>query len=162
VIGAAGGAEKLAVAERCGADAVVDYHTERVSERVKELTGGEGVNAVFDPVGGADFREHLRSLAWNGRYLVVGFAAGEIPQIGLNLVLLKSISLVGVAYGASARLDPAGNADDFAQLFRWYEEGRLEPVIGHRFPLDRGGDALRVVRNRGALGKVVVEIGTPA
>ena len=158
VIAAAGGAEKLAVAERCGADAVVDYRTEPVSERVKELTGGNGVDLVFDPVGGSDFREYLRGLAWNGRYLVVGFASGEIPQIGLNLVLLKSIAVVGVAYGASARRDPAGNAAAFAQLFRWYDEGLLRPVIGHRFPLAQGGDALRVVSNRAALGKVIIEI----
>ena len=158
VVAAAGGAEKLEVARRCGADAVVDYREERVSERVKELTGGRGVDLVFDPVGGADFREYLRSLAWNGRYLVIGFAGGDIPQVGLNLVLLKSVSIVGVAYGASARLDPAGNAEDLAQLFAWYEAGLLAPVIGHRFPLERGGDALRVLRERGALGKVIVEI----
>ena len=101
VIGAAGGAEKLAIAEQCGADAVVDYREEGLSARVKELTGGAGVDVVFDPVGGTDFREYLRCLAWNGRYLVVGFAAGDIPSIGLNLILLKSVSIVGVAYGAS-------------------------------------------------------------
>ena len=114
---------------------------------------------MFDPVGGADFREYLRSLAWNGRYLVVGFAGGEIPQIGLNLVLLKSVSIVGVAYGASARLDPAGNADDVRAAVRaGTTPGCSTPVIGHRFPLERGGDALRVLRDRGALGKVIVEI----
>jgi NADPH2:quinone reductase len=137
---------------------VIDYREEQVSERVKELTGGEGVDVVFDPVGGADFRDHLRSLAWNGRYLVVGFAAGDIPQVGLNLVLLKSVSIIGVAYGASARLDPAGNADAFGQLFEWYDAGLLSPYIGHRFPLERAGDALRVVSGRGALGKVIVDI----
>ena len=125
---------------------------------MKELTGGNGVDLVFDPVGGSDFREYLRGLAWNGRYLVVGFASGEIPQIGLNLVLLKSIAVVGVAYGASARRDPANNAAAFEQLFRWYDEGLLRPVIGHRFPLAQGGDALRVVSNRAALGKVIIEI----
>ena len=106
VIGAAGGAEKLAIAEQCGADAVVDYREEGLSARVKELTGGAGVDVVFDPVGGGDFREYLRCLAWNGRYLVVGFAAGDIPSIGLNLILLKSVSIVGVAYGASAPRRP--------------------------------------------------------
>jgi NADPH2:quinone reductase len=158
VIGAAVGPEKRAVAEKCGADASVDYHEEGLSGRVKELTGGPGVDVVFDPVGGADFREYMRCLAWNGRYLVVGFAGGEIPSIGLNLVLLKSISVVGVAYGASARLDPDANANNFQQLFRWYDEGLLKPAIGHRFPLEHGADALRVVSHRGALGKVVIEI----
>ncbi|MEX1008801.1 MAG: NADPH:quinone oxidoreductase family protein [Acidimicrobiia bacterium] len=159
VIAAAGGPEKLAIAEQCGADAVIDYHEEGLSARVKELTGGIGVDVVFDPVGGGDFREYLRCLAWNGRYLVVGFAAGDIPSVGLNLILLKSISVVGVAYGASARLDPAANAHNFEQLFRWYDAGLLHPVIGHHFPLEQGADALRVVGNRGALGKVIVEIG---
>jgi NADPH2:quinone reductase len=158
VVAAAGGAEKLDVARRCGADVVIDYREEKVSERVKELTGGRGVDLVFDPVGGADFRDHLRSLAWNGRYLVVGFAAGEVPQMGLNLVLLKSVSVIGVAYGASARLDPAENAQALAQLFAWYDAGLLSPFIGHRFPLEQGGDALRVVSGRGALGKVIIDI----
>jgi NADPH2:quinone reductase len=159
VIGAAGGAEKLAVAEQCGADAVVDYREEGLSARVKELTGGRGADVVFDPVGGSDFREYLRCVAWNGRYLVVGFAGGDIPNMGLNLVLLKSISVVGVAYGASARLDPAMNQDNFAQLFRWYDEGMLHPFVGHHFPLEAGAEALRVVSGRGALGKVVIDIG---
>jgi NADPH2:quinone reductase len=159
VIGAAGGAEKLAIAKRCGADAVVDYREDGLSTRVKELTGGRGADVVFDPVGGSDFREYLRSVAWNGRYLVVGFAAGEIPTVGLNLILLKSVSIMGVAYGASARLDPAQNAENFAQLFRWYDDGLLHPVIGQRFALDDGAEALRVVSGRGALGKVMIEIG---
>lgn len=158
VIGAAGGAEKLAIAKEAGADAVVDYREEGLSAAVKQLTGGRGVDVVFDPVGGTEFREYLRCLAWNGRYLVIGFAGGEIPNVGLNLVLLKSVSLVGVAYGASARLDPDGTRRDFEQLFDWYEEGLLKPVIRQRFPLDQGADAMRVVWNRGALGKVVIEI----
>ena len=160
VIAAAGGPEKLATAEQCGADAVIDYREEGLSARVKELTGGNGVDVVFDPVGGSNFREYLRCLAWNGRYLVVGFAAGEIPSVGLNLILLKSISVVGVAYGTSARLDPVANARDFDQLFGWYDAGLLHPVIGHHFPLEQGADALRVVGNRGALGKVIIEIGS--
>lgn len=159
VVGAAGAAEKLAIAERCGADAVVDYREEGLSAKVKELTGGRGVDVVFDPVGGADFREYLRCLAWNGRYLVVGFAGGEIPSVGLNLILLKSVSFVGVAYGASARLDPEATARDFLQLFEWYDAGLLQPVIGQRFPLEQGADALRVVGGRGALGKVIIDIG---
>jgi NADPH2:quinone reductase len=124
---------------------------------VKQLTGGKGVDVVFDPVGGKDFREYLRCLAWNGRYLVVGFAGGEIPTMGLNLALLKSIAVVGVAYGANARLDPVGTAADFDRLFAWYDDGLLDPVIGHHFPLEQAADALRVVGGRGALGKVVID-----
>ncbi|MFI5045449.1 MAG: NADPH:quinone oxidoreductase family protein [Acidimicrobiia bacterium] len=158
VIGAASSPEKLALAERCGADAVVDYQTESLSERVKELTDGHGVDVLFDPVGGADFREYLRTLAWNGRYLVVGFAGGEIPKLGLNLVLLKSVSLIGVAYGASVARDPALNGVLFDQLFDWYAEGKVGTVIGQRFPLADAADALRVLHDRGALGKVVVDV----
>jgi NADPH:quinone reductase len=158
VIGAASSPEKLAVAERCGADAVVDYRTESLSERVKALTDGAGVDVVFDPVGGSDFREYLRALAWNGRYLVVGFAGGDIPQVGLNLVLLKSVSLIGVAYGASAARDPAMARADMEHLLAWHTEGKLETVVGHRFPLDEAADALRVVHDRGALGKVIVDV----
>jgi NADPH2:quinone reductase len=158
VIGAASSPEKLELARRCGADAVVDYRTEPLADRVKELTDGAGVDVLFDPVGGADFREYLRTLAWTGRYLVVGFAGGEIPQLGLNLVLLKSVSLIGVAYGASVTRDPALNDRLFAQLFAWYAEGKLATVIGQRFPLDAAADAMRVVHDRGALGKVVVDV----
>jgi NADPH2:quinone reductase len=158
VIGAASSAEKLAVAKECGADAVVDYRTEPLSERVKELTDGAGVDALFDPVGGADFREYLRAVAWNGRYLVVGFAGGEIPQVGLNLVLLKSVSIVGVAYGASVARDPTIDGPLFDQLFAWYAEGKLGTVIGQRFPLADAADAIRLVHDRGALGKVVIDV----
>ena len=158
VIGAASSPEKLALAEQCGADAVVDYQAESLSQRVKELTDGAGVDVVFDPVGGADFREYLRTLAWNGRYLVVGFAGGDIPTLALNLVLLKSVSMIGVAYGASVERDPSLTTSLFARLFEWYAEGKLRTAIGQRFPLADAADALRVVRDRGALGKVVVDV----
>jgi NADPH2:quinone reductase len=160
VIGAAGGPEKCAVAEQAGADVVVDYRAEEsLSARVKELTGGRGVDVLFDPVGGSNVREYLRCLAWNGRYLVVGFAAGEIPTVALNHTILKSISLVGVAYGASAIADPEMNAGNFAQLFDWYRSGLVRPLIGHRFPIEEAANALRVVQERQALGKVVIDVG---
>jgi NADPH2:quinone reductase len=160
VIGAAGGPDKCAIAKQAGADGVVDDRAEEsLSARVKELTGGRGVDVLFDPVGGSDVREYFRGLAWNGRYLVVGFAAGEIPTVTLNHTILKSISLIGVAYGASAIADPQMNADNFARLFDWYRAGLVQPVIGHRFPLEETADALRVVHERQAMGKVVIEIG---
>jgi NADPH:quinone reductase len=163
VIAVAGGPEKTALATELGADAVVD-HTEldgdrALSQRVLELTEGRGVDAVFDPVGGADVRDLLRCLAWNGRYLVVGFADGAIPTVPLNLTILKSISLVGVAYGASAIKDPAANDAAFAQLFDWYRAGLVPPHVGHRFPLAQGAAAIATLRDRAALGKVVVDIG---
>jgi NADPH2:quinone reductase len=97
-------------------------------------------------------------MAWNGRFLVVGFAGGEIPTFRANQTILKSISIVGVAYGASAIVDPASNRADFDQLFAWYDDGLIHPHIGHRFTLDSAADAIRVVTQRRALGKVVVEL----
>jgi NADPH2:quinone reductase len=163
VVAVAGGPEKVALASALGADHAIDHRTldgdRALSRRVLELTGGRGVDAVFDPVGGADVRDLLRCLAWNGRYLVVGFADGAIPAVPLNLTILKSISLVGVAYGASAIVDPETNDAAFAQLFAWYEDGRVRPHVGHRFPLADGRAAVATLRDRAALGKVVIEIG---
>ena len=131
--------------------------TPSLSEAVKGLTDGRGVDVVFDTVGGPDAREPLRCLAWNGRYLVIGFATGDIPVVKVNQTILKGISIVGVAYGMSAIADPASNAEDFAQLFAWYTEGSIKPAIGHRFALADAAEAMRVVFERRALGKVVIE-----
>jgi NADPH2:quinone reductase len=164
VIGVAGGPEKVALATELGADAAIDHRSlegdRALSRRVHELTDGRGVDVVFDPVGGADIRDLLRCLAWNGRYLVVGFADGSVPTVPLNLTILKSISLVGVAYGASAIVDPAANDAAFARLFAWYREGRVRPHVGHRFPLAEGAAAIATLTDRAALGKVVVEVGS--
>jgi NADPH:quinone reductase len=162
VVAVAGGSEKVALATELGADDAIDHTAlagERaLSKRVLELTDGKGVDAVFDPVGGADIRDLLRCLAWNGRYLVIGFADGAIPTVPLNLTVLKSISLVGVAYGASAIVDPPTNDAAFAQLFAWYEAGLVHPHVGHRFPLAEGARAIATLHDRAALGKVVVDI----
>ena len=159
VVAVAGGPEKGALARQLGADDVIDHQTTAsLSSAVRELTGGRGVDVVFDPVGGPDAREFLRCLAWNGRYLVIGFASGDIPQVKVNHTILKSVSIVGVAYGMSAIADPAANREDFARLFDWYRQGRVTPSIGHRFPLSQAADALRVVFERRALGKVVIEM----
>jgi NADPH2:quinone reductase len=125
---------------------------------VRTLTDGRGVDVDFDPVGGADIRELLRSLAWGGRYLTVGFAAGEIPTVKLNQTILKNISLIGVAYGMSAIVDPEANSRDFAQLFDWYDQGKIAPSIGQRLSLADAAEALRLVYDREALGKVVIEM----
>jgi NADPH2:quinone reductase len=159
VVAVAGGAEKVALCRQLGADHAIDHQdTESLSAAVKHLTGGRGVDVLFDTVGGPDVRDLLRCLAWNGRYLVVGFAGGSVPTIGLNQTILKSISIVGVAYGASAIVDPAGNDALFAQLFDWYRQGKVRPHIGGRFDLEHGADAIRTVGERRALGKVVVEL----
>jgi NADPH:quinone reductase len=164
VIASAGGAEKCALARSLGADEAIDHTTlvdERaLSARVKELTGGRGVDVVFDnvgaPTGSDDVRDLLRSLAWNGRYLVCGFAGGGIPKVALNQTILRSISVVGVAYGASAIVDPARNRALFAQLFTLFEEGRIAPHIGATFPFEQAADAVRTLRDRKAMGKTVI------
>ena len=129
---------------------------------MSELTGGRGVDALFDTVGGADLRDYLRCLAWNGRYLVVGFASGEVPSVRLFQTIAKSISIVGVAYGQSAMQDPVANEAMFDRLYGWYSSGEVRPRIGHRFPLERGADAIRVLGERRAMGKVVIEIARAA
>jgi len=159
VIAVAGGAEKGDLARRLGADVVLDHQKfSSLSAAVKDHTDGRGVDVVFDTVGGPDAREPLRCLAWNGRYLVIGFAAGDIPVVKVNQTILKGVSIVGVAYGMSAIADPAANAEDFAQLFAWYDEGLIKPAIGHRFALADAAQAMRVVFERRALGKVVIEM----
>ena len=106
-------------------------------------------------------RALLRAVAWNGRFLVVGFAGGEIPVIKANQTILKSISIVGVAYGASAIVDPVANGEDFRQLFDWYRAGTIAPHIGHRFDLEHAADAIRTVGERRAMGKVVITTDAP-
>jgi NADPH2:quinone reductase len=159
VIAVAGGAQKCELARNLGADAVLDHHTlGSLSQAVKDHTEGRGANVVFDTVGGPDVREPLRSLAWNGRYLVIGFASGDIPAIRSNQTILKGISIVGVAYGMAAVIDPRANVEDFTQLFDWYRQGKVTPAIGHRFALADIAEAMRVVSERRALGKVVIEM----
>lgn len=163
VIAVSGGPEKNALTRSLGADVALDHQQlEALAPAVKEATGGRGVDLLFDNVGGAEdgdpIRDLLRCLAWGGSYLTVGFAGGGIPKVALNQTILKNISLVGVAYGMSAVLDPASNAEDFAQLFAWYREGLVTPNISHRFALADAAEAMRVVYERRALGKVVVEM----
>jgi NADPH2:quinone reductase len=158
VIAAASSAEKLALCQAHGADALINYATSDLRERVKELTGGKGVDVVYDPVGGSYAEPAVRSLAFLGRYLVIGFASGEIPKIPLNLLLLKQASLVGVFWGAFARARPQRNAQNFAELFAWYAEGRLHPHVSETFTLERYREALDAVVNRRAQGKVALRV----
>lgn len=159
VIACASSEEKLALAQARGADALINYATSDLRERVKELTAGKGVDVVYDPVGGAYAEPAVRSLGFLGRYLVIGFASGEIPKIPLNLLLLKQASLVGVFWGAYAKLRPAENAANFAELFGWYAQGRLHPHVSATFPLSGFREALDQVMNRRARGKVVLVVG---
>lgn len=160
VIAAGGSDEKLAALKKqYGVDHVVNYRTGSLRDQVKSLTGGAGADVVYDAVGGDLFEQSLRSINWDGRLLVVGFASGTIPQAKANLVLLKGCSIVGVFWGAFTARDPETNRANFEQLFRWYEEGRLHPMISHRFPLEKAADALAAITNREVVGKAILTVG---
>ena len=159
VIACASSEDKLAVCRQHGADQTINYATEDLRERIKALTGGAGPDVVYDPVGGPYTELALRSIAWRGRLLVVGFAAGEIPKIPLNLTLLKGCSIVGVFWGDWARREPKHFAEAMARLADWYAGGRLKPHISATFPLERAADALTLMASRKVTGKVVLHVG---
>lgn len=156
VIACASGAEKLALCRSLGADETVDYNTEDLKERLKALTGGKGVDVIYDVVGGRYAEPALRAIAWKGRYLVVGFAAGEIPKIPLNLTLLKGCDIRGVFWGAAVDRDPEGYRRDMARLLGWIAEGKLKVLIHGEYPLAEAAAALDVLSGRRALGKVIL------
>lgn len=156
VIAAASSADKLALARRLGADETIDYTTEDLRQRTLALTGEKGVDVVYDPVGGSYTEPALRALAWRGRLLVVGFAAGEIPKIPLNLALLKERQLLGVYWGDSVRHDPAGHVRNMKQLMAWFAAGRIQPVVSERFPLARAQEAMQRLLDRRVKGKIVI------
>ncbi len=156
VIAAASTDEKLALARSLGADHLVNYSTQDLRERLKEITGGRGVDVVYDPVGGSFAEPALRSMAWRGRYLVIGFAEGEIPKIPLNLPLLKGCSIVGVFWGNFAQREPAVQRQNVAELWALFESGRLKPVVGETHRMEDFAAAFESLRTRRARGKVVV------
>ncbi|WP_150294052.1 NADPH:quinone oxidoreductase family protein [Sphingobium estronivorans] len=156
VIAAASGPEKLALAKAQGADDLIDYAQEDLRERIKELTGGKGVDVVYDPVGGATSIVGVRSLAWGGRHLVIGFAGGEIPAIPANLLLLKSAAAVGVLWGNMVRADPVNQGANMRQILDWLAQGALRPVIDARFDLSDAVAALQHLEKRKVKGKVLL------
>ena len=156
VIAAASSAEKLAVAKAAGADELIDYSQASLKDEIKRLTGGQGVDVIYDPVGGELFDQAVRSLAWNGRLLVVGFASGTIPKMAANLVLLKGAAVLGVFWGAFAQRQPQDNAANFRQLFAWHAEGKLKPLVSKTYPLAEAGAAIEQLGQRKAVGKLVV------
>jgi NADPH:quinone reductase len=158
VIACASSDEKLALAREHGADTVINYAAGELRERIREVTSGKGVDVVYDPVGGGYAEPALRSLATGGRYLVIGFASGEIPKIALNLLLLKVVSMVGVFWGAFAKAQPQRNAANLAELLGWYTQGRLRPHVSATFPLGRYREALDAVVQRKVLGKVILVV----
>ncbi|MEO8836314.1 MAG: NADPH:quinone oxidoreductase family protein, partial [Caldimonas sp.] len=137
VIAAASSDEKCALCLTLGADATINYTNANVREELKKLTDGKGPDVVYDPVGGDLAEPVFRSIAWRGRYLVVGFAQGAIPALPFNLALLKGASIVGVFWGDFVRREPAAHAKALAELNRWYAEGRIKPVIDQRLPMDQ-------------------------
>jgi NADPH2:quinone reductase len=156
VIAAASSAEKLAMAKAAGADELIDYGQRSLKDEIKRLTGGQGVDVIYDPVGGELFDQAVRGLAWNGRLLVVGFASGRIPQLPANLVLLKGAAVLGVFWGAFAQRQPEDNAENFRQLFAWHAEGKLKPLVSRTYPLADTGAAIDCLAQRQAVGKLVV------
>ncbi|SHJ58914.1 NADPH2:quinone reductase [Roseomonas rosea] len=156
VIAAASSEEKLAACREAGAEGLIDYSRENWREGIRALTEGKGPDVVFDPVGGAFTEPAIRSIAWRGRYLIVGFAAGEIPRMPLNLVLLKNCAVTGVFYGEFARREPERNREILQRLFRWVAEGRLAPAVSRRLPLEGAAEALEMLAGRRATGKLVL------
>jgi NADPH2:quinone reductase len=156
VIAAASSPEKLAVCTQHGADAVINYASEDLRERLKALTEGRGVDVVYDPVGGGYSEPALRSMAWRGRFLVVGFANGQIPSIPLNLTLLKGCSIVGVFWGDFVRREPKASARDLAELMELLQQGRLKPLVSASYRFDEIAQALNAVLERKVTGKIVV------
>ncbi len=166
VVAAVSSDEKAQAARTAGADEVLIYprapfdrdQSKALAEQFKAAVGKDGADVIYDPVGGDYAEPALRSIAWEGRYLVVGFPAG-ISKLPLNLTLLKSCDVCGVFWGAFAARDPAANAAHVATLFQLWEEGRISPRVTETFPLARGGDAIAKMAARGAIGKLVVEVG---
>jgi NADPH:quinone reductase len=158
VIACASSEDKLAVCREHGADATINYAAEDLRERVKALTEGRGADVIYDPVGGAYSEPAFRSVAWRGRHLVVGFAAGEIPKLPLNLALLKGAAVLGVFWGDFARREPKRFAASVQQLGKWYQEGRLRPHVSETFPLESAAKALNLMAGRQVKGKLVLTV----
>lgn len=156
VIAAAGSAEKLALAQHYGADAVINYRHESLKDAVKGLTDGKGADVIYDPVGGELAQECLSCINWNGRYLIIGFAAGEIPQLPANRLLLKGASAVGVFWGAFVGREPQQNFENVERLLGWITSGELRAHISRSYPLAEAAQALSDMADRRVTGKIVL------
>lgn len=156
VIACARGAEKLAVAKEAGADHLIDSSTQDIREIVKSLGGAD---VVYDPIGGDQFKAALRACNPEARMIPLGFASGEVPQIPANILLVKNINVVGFYWGGYAKFKPSVLTDSFEQLFAWHAERRLKPHVSHVLPLEQANEALQLLIDRKATGKVVVQVG---
>ncbi|CAH1778203.1 unnamed protein product [Owenia fusiformis] len=159
VIGACGGPEKCELIKKFGAKYAIDYKKESIRERVKEITKGKGANIIFDAVGGDVFNECLRSIAFEGRIVVVGFASGEIPKIPANILLVKSCSAVGLYWGSYSQRDPKAFIESVTQCMALSASKTVTPHVSKTFPLEQVNEALLYVGNRSSTGKVVVRAG---
>ena len=158
VVAAASTEEKLALCRERGASETVNYVEEDLREGLKRVLGRDKPDVIVDPVGGAMSEAAFRSIAWGGRHLVIGFAAGDIPEIPLNLPLVKGASLVGVFWGTFVQREPAVHRANMAELVGWVEAGEIRPHVSRRFPLERAPEALRWMIDRKAMGKVILEM----
>ena len=156
VIAAASTVEKLEFCKGNGADFTINYSTEDLKNRVKELTNGKGANVIYDPVGDKFSEPALRAIAWKGRYLVVGFAAGEIPKIPLNLVLLKGCQIVGVFWSAFFKNEPQQYIKNFEIIVKWFAQGKLKARIHGEYPLENVVEAMQTMINKEVKGKIVL------
>lgn len=156
VIAAASSDDKCALCASIGADATINYTSSNLRETIKTLTAGKGPDVIYDPVGGDYSEQAFRSIGWRGRYLVVGFAAGPIPSLPLNLALLKGASIVGVFWGDFAKREPKANAAMMAELAQWYGQGKIKPVIDRTMPMAELKAAFAHMGSRGVKGKLVM------
>jgi NADPH:quinone reductase len=159
VIACANGPQKLAIAQEHGADHLIDYSKEDIRERVKAITGGRGVDVVYDPVGGDAFDASLRCIAWGGRLIVIGFASGRIPQAPANILLVKNIDVIGFYWGSYQARKPQLLRDSYTKLFQWYKEGKLKPHTSAQMDLKDVTAAMELLRQRKSTGKVVLTTG---
>jgi len=159
VIATAGDAEKLAIAKQHGADHLIDYKTETLRTRIKEICSGGGVDVVYDPVGGEVFDQSLRCVNWSGRLVIIGFASGTVPQIPANYLLVKNLAVFGLYWGSYRKHRPDLVADGFAELFAWGGQGRLRPHVSETLDLAQAAAALDLIKSRRATGKVVLTTG---
>lgn len=158
VIATAGGPEKLEVAISHGAHHGIDYRSQDIRESVKALTGGRGADVIYDPVGGSVFDASLRAAAPNARLLVIGFASGTVPRIPASILLVKNLTVIGYNWGAFRALDPAALRRSFDELLLWLAAGKLRPAVTRTFPLDAAGEAIALLKNRQATGKLVLSV----
>ena len=156
VIACASSDEKIAFAKQHGADDGVNYTSADLKDALRALTGGKGVNVVYDPIGGAQGEAALRGMDWGGRYLVIGFAAGDIPKLALNLVLLRSYDVLGVYWGAWVQRNPQAHRANMTKILEWCAQGKLSSHVHAVYPLEQATDALKAIAARQVMGKAIL------